>query len=90
MFPSAYDLVLLLIDVSLKALFMAAIAATGLAVLRVRNSHVRHRVWTAVLCGMLLMPGLTRIVPAWTIPVPTAWLRDMGDYDVYEPSLEVE
>ena len=51
----------LLADVSLKSILLAAVAGAGMAVLRVRNSSIRHRVWTAVLTGMLVMP----LLAAW-------------------------
>ncbi len=66
-----HDSIGLLIDVSLKAALLAAAAGAGLLIFRVRNSNVRHRVWTAVLLGMLLMPLLTQITPG--VPLPT-WL----------------
>ena len=62
---------LLLIDVSVKSLFLAAVAWVMLAMLRVKNSNVRHRVWSAVLCAMLLLPLLVPVTP--TIPLP-GWL----------------
>ena len=68
---------LLLVDVSLKATLLAALASVGLTLFRVRNSHVRHRVWTAVLLGMLVMPLLVKIVPGLSIPVPgLAWISN--------------
>jgi protocatechuate 3,4-dioxygenase beta subunit len=56
------------VDASVKAVLVALVVATGLALLRVRDSNLRHRVWTGVLCGMLLLPALTPIVPALRLP----------------------
>ena len=38
-------------------------------VLRLGDSNLRHRVWTGVLAGMLLLPLLTPIVPALCLPL---------------------
>lgn len=76
MFSDASGWLLLLIDVSLKAILLAMLAATGLALFRVKNLHVRHRVWTAVLLGMLAMPLVVNVVPGLSIPAPgLAWIR---------------
>ncbi len=58
----------LLADVSLKSILLAAVAGAGMAVLRVRNSSIRHRVWTAVLTGMLVMPLLAAWAPGVRLP----------------------
>ena len=61
----------LVIDVSLKSLALAAVAGVALLALRARDTNLRHRVWTAVLLGMLAMPALVRLTPA--IPLP-GWI----------------
>ncbi len=67
---------LLLVDVSIKVVFLALFAAAGMAILRVKNNHIRHRVWTVVLLGMLLMPALVQVVPSLAAPFPVpAFLR---------------
>jgi hypothetical protein len=68
-----------LVDVSIKALILAAVAWAGLTLLRVRSSNVRHRTWTAVLMGMLLLPLLVKVtpgVPVWMYP---AWRVPQAD-----------
>ncbi len=60
----------LLVDVSLKSVVLAVVAGAGMAVFRVRNSSIRHRVWTAVLAGMLVMPLLAAWAPGVRLP---AW-----------------
>ena len=59
------------IDVSTKSLLVAFVAGLTLAVLRVRDTNVRHRVWTAVLAGMLAMPLLVLVTPS--VPLP-GWM----------------
>jgi beta-lactamase regulating signal transducer with metallopeptidase domain len=64
--------VALVIEVSWKAALLAAIAAVGLKVLRVRNKVAQHRVWTAVLMGMIALPLLVQITPGLELP---AWIH---------------
>lgn len=74
------------VDASVKATLVALVATAGLALLRVRDSNLRHRVWTGVLCGMLLLPALTQVVPALRLPftVNAEWFAtlDRPDDDV--------
>jgi uncharacterized protein (TIGR03435 family) len=64
----------ILADVSIRASLAAMLVAGVLAAVRVRTSAVRHASWTAVLLAMLLMPALTRSLPAiavpWSLAVP--------------------
>ena len=66
-----------LADASLRAALVAAFVAAVLAALRVRAGATRHAAWTAVLVAMLLMPALSRLVPAVGVPVPPA-ARDVA------------
>ena len=61
-----------LADASLRAALVAAFVAAALAALRVRAGATRHAAWTVVLVAMLLMPALSRLVPAVGVPVPPA------------------
>ena len=61
-----------LVDASLRAALVAAFVAAALAALRVRAGATRHAAWTVVLVAMLLMPALSRLVPAVGVPVPSA------------------
>ena len=61
----------LLVDVSLKSLALGAFAAVTLAILRIRNMNIRHRVWTAVLVGMVSFPLLVHVTPS--VPLPS-WM----------------
>jgi len=57
-----------LLVVSLKAIVLAIVAGAGLYCLRIRDSNLRHRVWTAVLLAMLLLPTLAWVTPS--VPLP--------------------
>ncbi len=61
-----------LADASLRAALVAAFVAAVLAALRVPAGATRHAAWTVVLVAMLLMPALSRLVPAVGVPVPPA------------------
>ena len=61
-----------LADASLRAALVAALVAAALAALRVRAGATRHAAWTVVLVAMLLMPALSRLVPAVGVPLPPA------------------
>ncbi|MHC4405315.1 MAG: M56 family metallopeptidase, partial [Planctomycetota bacterium] len=72
----------LLIDVSVKALLLAALAGAVLLVLRVRNTNVQHRVWAAVLVGMLVLPLLVPVTPSVRVParlLPAFGLNQAGE-----------
>jgi hypothetical protein len=64
----AVEWLVLAVDASTKVVFLAAVAAVVLRVFRLRDSNLRHRVWAGVLAGMLLLPVLSRVVPALTLP----------------------
>jgi len=57
-----------LLVVSLKAVVLAIVAGIFLHGLRIRDSNLRHRVWTAVLLAMLLLPALAWVTPS--VPFP--------------------
>jgi beta-lactamase regulating signal transducer with metallopeptidase domain len=58
-----------LLDVWLKALALGLCASLVLAVGRVKNPALRHAVWGNVLCGMLVLPLLSLLLPAIVVPV---------------------
>lgn len=66
----------LTVDTAVKSLLLAAIVATVIWLFKLRNSHVRHRLWTGVLAAMLTLPLLSPIVPQLRLPisVPQRWL----------------
>lgn len=64
----------LIVDISIKSMLLAAAAGLAIVLLRLRDTNVRHRVWTVVLLGMLAMPALVCVTPA--VPLP-AWLIEI-------------
>src|SRR3954454_17815306 len=77
MFGLSIALLVFALDTSLKAAVVALAAAALMKLLRLGGSNLRHRVWTGVLAGMLLLPLLTPIVPALQLPMPVAIERLM-------------
>src|SRR5262245_1652553 len=63
------DIVMLVIETSIRSLLVAAVAAALRAVWRPRHGAIRHHVWTMVLAGMLLMPLLSVVLPRLAVPV---------------------
>lgn len=53
----------------LRPLMPAAAAWLILRVFRVRHPASRHAVWSAVLAGMLLLPGAVLLAPRWELPL---------------------
>ena len=62
----------LLADTSARALLLAALAAIVLRFGLSGNANFQHRAWTAVLCGMLLLPVLTQLTPGLSL-LPSGW-----------------
>ena len=52
-----------LADASVRSLCLALAALVLIWAFRARSASVRHAVWTAVLCGMLLLPLLSLCLP---------------------------
>ena len=59
----------LLLELTLKA--MMILAAAGLLSVMLRNAAaaLRHSVWSLALGGLLLLPVLTLVVPAWRVAI---------------------
>ncbi len=59
----------LLLELTLKA--MMILAAAGLVSVMLRNSAaaLRHLIWSLALGGLLLLPVLTFVVPAWRVAI---------------------
>lgn len=67
---TAAAIVSLLIEVSWRAVVVAAVVGGSLAAWRVRTGAARHVAWVSVVLVMLTMPAWLRVVPTWTMPLP--------------------
>lgn len=73
MFQISNQWLLFLLDVSTKALLLAVVAGIALKLLKLRDSNIRHRVWSGVLAGMLLLPVLALVLPTIPLAIPAGW-----------------
>ena len=72
---------LLVFALRATVLLLAALLATRL--LRQSSAATRHLIWTAAVTGVLLLPLLSVVVPAWDVPVVS--LRASVDAPPAEP-----
>ena len=75
MFDLTVQWLIVTIDISVKAMVLAAIAVLSLRLLKLHDSNLRHRTLTGVLIGMLLLPVLSQTLPTLQLPVavPEHW-----------------
>ena len=59
------DALTTLVDVSVKATLILLLALALAFLLRKRAARTRHLLWSAALLGVLILPGLSFVVPAW-------------------------
>lgn len=94
MFNTSFQWLLIVIDVSVKSVLLAAVAVLLLRLLKIRDSGVRHHIWAGVLLGMLSLPVLSQVLP--TVPLPfsidTEWMNALatsgpGQESLPEPAL---
>ena len=67
------------VGVALKGSAVLGLAWLTAALLRRRSAAARHQVWTAAMAGLLLLPILSIVLPAFPVPGPAA----------HEPSVNV-
>jgi len=77
------NIVRIALESSAQSVALALCVALILAAARIRSGAVRHAAWTAVLCGMMLMPALSRIAPKVqvTMPLPPLPYADLHAAD---------
>ncbi len=63
------QVVFLLVDASLKAILLWAIAMLAIRTFRRMSVHEVHRVWTIVLLGLVTLPILAHAGPTWSLPI---------------------
>ncbi len=59
----------LLLELTLKAIIILAAAGLLTVLLRHASAALRHTVWSLALGGLLLLPVLTFVVPAWRVAI---------------------
>ena len=81
----ASNWLVIIADCSIKAIVLAAIAWAVIRVLNLQDSNLRHRVWTTVLAGMIVLPLLSQVTPA--IGLPKIYSSVLKNDDQREPTL---
>ncbi|MEM6336775.1 MAG: M56 family metallopeptidase, partial [Bacteroidota bacterium] len=59
----------LFVDLALKGAVILSVAFVLALVLRKASAAIRHGVWATALVGLLMLPVLTHVVPAWHLAV---------------------
>ncbi len=64
-----------LLDASVKGLVVIAAAGLAAWLMRRRSASVRHLVWSVAVAGLVVLPGLSVMLPSWQVailPEPSA------------------
>jgi beta-lactamase regulating signal transducer with metallopeptidase domain len=61
-----------LVAFTIKATVILLLAAIVSALLWRSSAAVRHLVWTVAVAGILALPLLSAVLPAWELPIPSA------------------
>ena len=61
-----------------KATILLCLAMIAAAVLRRSSAAVQHRLWALTLCGILVLPALSWMLPGWRLPVLPAMTGAAG------------
>ena len=59
----------LLLDAAIKGAVLIGLAAGLGLVLRRASASARHLVWLLAICGLLCLPMLSAVLPAWRLPI---------------------
>ncbi|MBL8203806.1 MAG: M56 family metallopeptidase [Blastocatellia bacterium] len=59
----------LLLELTIKAVMILAVAGLLSVLLRNASAALRHSIWSLALGGLLLLPVLTLVVPAWRVAI---------------------
>jgi beta-lactamase regulating signal transducer with metallopeptidase domain len=69
-------LLLELLAFALRATVLLAGAWLATRLLHRASAATRHLIWTAAVAGVLLLPLLSRVVPAWNVPILSLTVTD--------------
>src|SRR5579864_1870595 len=64
MWNISLEIIVRLVDASIRVLGLASVAFLALAIFRARHAAARHAVWSAVLVAMLALPVLALLLPS--------------------------
>ena len=76
-----------LLDVAIKGVVLLLVASTFVLFLRNASAATRHLVWCAAVCGLLVLPVISMIVPKWTVPGLTGFsmITELAEVSQPEP-----
>lgn len=63
------SLLAILIDSGVKGVILLSLASLIVLSMRRSSASARHLVWALALCGLLLLPIVSMIMPAWQLPI---------------------
>ncbi len=66
----------LLLDIAVKGTVLVLLAMLVLRLLPRSSAALRHWVWCLAFCGLILLPALCYVLPAWALPILPAWTAD--------------
>ncbi|MEX2142422.1 MAG: M56 family metallopeptidase [Pirellulales bacterium] len=68
--------IVLLADIAVKATVLVLLAMLVLRLLPRSSAAVRHWVWCLTFCGLIVLPALCYVLPAWAVPILPSWYDD--------------
>jgi len=79
-----------MMDATLRGSAALAIGGLAAVLLRRRSASARHLVWTLGVVGLLALPLLAAVVPAWKTPVPMDWMPASARMEAEEPKRTID
>ena len=76
----------LLLDVAIKGVVLLLVASALVISLRNASAATRHLVWCAAVCGLLVLPVVSSIVPKWTVPGLTGLSPILRPVEISQPA----
>ena len=61
--------VFLVMDAVVKATILLCLTTAVVGFLRRSSAAVRHRLWSLALCGLIVVPFLSWVLPGWRLPI---------------------
>ena len=71
-------LLLALTDAAVKSAALLMLTAAGSWLLRKKSASARHALWVGALAGVLVLPGLSLMLPTWRVPWLPEWQSGEG------------
>ena len=79
MFEISNQWLLFVLDFSVKSLVLVIVAGIAMKLFGVRDSNLKHRIWSGVLIGMLTLPLLSYLLPPIPVSLSQQWMSTEVD-----------